>query len=116
MDWGDSINRFKEFLILQKSLSPNTVDAYESDIKKLSVYFSDKNPVKLPLSLQLNDLELFIQHIAKTGISRRSQARLISVIRAFYKYLIIDDFMDDDPSQLLEAPRISLKLPDVLSV
>lgn len=116
MDWEDSINRFKEFLILQKSLSPNTVEAYERDIKKLSVYFSEKSRNKLPLSLQLDDLELFIQYIAKTGISRRSQARLISVIRAFYKFLIMDDLMDDDPSQLLEAPKISLKLPDVLSV
>lgn len=108
------INGFKAYLRLEKSLSPNSVNAYLDDVAKLSRYLDEHNiPV---LSATLDDLSLFIQYLHSLGLSATSQARIISGIRAFYKYLRLEKLVDNDPSRLLDLPRLARKLPDVLNI
>jgi integrase/recombinase XerD len=117
--WLKKLTDFKYYLKLEKSLSENTVKAYLSDLS----YLADFHHTKSPLELILSDLEAFISqsHFEglsdKTeGISARSQARLVSSVKAFYKFLSIENSISYNPSELLESPRIGRKLPDVLSV
>ncbi len=114
MKWKQAIQDFQNYLKLEKSASKNTVDNYCCDIKKLS-YFAENHHI-LPLELNTKNLESFIIEQAKLGIGNRSQARIISSMRAFYKYLLLEDYLDNDPSKLLEAPRLVRKLPGFLTV
>jgi len=114
MSWETTILGFKSYLEIERSLSPNSVDAYIRDIKKLANFARKIN--KNQLQIQKNDLSKFVNNISKNGISVRTQCRIISSIKAFYKYLLIEDYINTNPSELLESPRIGQKLPDVLSV
>ena len=116
MSWDAHINNFKAFLKLEKSLSPNSIEAYERDLQKLVSYLQLKQLDLLPSQVELGHLSDFLSWINQLGISARSQARIISGIRAFYKYLLLEDLVEADPTTLLEAPRIGRKLPEVLSV
>ncbi|NPA67036.1 MAG: site-specific tyrosine recombinase XerD [Chlorobi bacterium] len=109
--WENKINDFKFYLKLEKSLSDNSINAYINDVKKLAL-FTNKNPD----GIDLKELEKFIFALNETYLSPRSQARIISGIKAFFKYLNIDNYIDDNPAELLEAPKIGQKLPEVLSV
>ena len=100
---------------IEKSLSPNSVEAYLRDFDKLAMYFSDIQP-NPPEKINLKDLQGMVKWIAEMGISARSQARIISGIRSFYAYLIIEDLLKDDPTDLLELPRLGRKLPEVLTI
>lgn len=102
------------YLKMEKSLSDNTVDGYERDIQKLFSYLNDAH-VK-PEEARIEHLRDFIIEIAEIGINARSQARLISSIKSFYRFLIYKDKISQDPTELLEAPRLGLRLPEVLSV
>lgn len=115
MSWNSIIKGFKAYLQLERSLSENSVDAYIRDIKKLEDYCLIKGVFKQPESLEQKDLEIFLMYVSELGLSARTQARILSGLKAFYKYLIIDDIISDDPTELLEAPKIGRKLPDVLS-
>lgn len=109
-------NGYKSFLKLEKSLSKNSIEAYLRDIDKLYKFAAAlKNP-KPPSEFDLKELQRFVYWIADLGMSPVSQARIISGIKGFYKYLIIEDFIKNDPSKLLEAPRTGRKLPDTLSI
>jgi integrase/recombinase XerD len=109
-------NGYKSFLKLEKSLSKNSIEAYLRDIDKLYKFSTSlKNP-KPPSQFDLKELQRFVYWIADLGMSPVSQARIISGIKGFYKYLIIEDFIKNDPSKLLEAPRTGRKLPDTLSI
>ncbi len=102
------------YLKLEKSLSSNTVDAYELDLMKLKSYFSD-----LHINIEDASYELlrdFIIEISELGIHPRSQARILSSIKSFYRFLIYKNKRDDDPTELLESPKIGLRLPEVLSL
>lgn len=110
-NWLQLINDFKYYLKLEKSLSDNSVQAYLNDIKKLALY-TDKNPN----DIDLKELDNFIYDLNKTLLSARSQARIISGIKAFYHFLIQEELMTDNPAELLESPKIGQKLPEVLSV
>jgi len=99
---------------LEKSLSPNSIEAYLRDIEKLFVYLEEKR--KLPTDAGLNDLTGFVHHLYDLGLTATSQARVISGIRAFYKYLKLENEIKDDPSGLLELPKLARKLPEFLSV
>lgn len=113
MDWQTAIRGFRAYLVLERSFSPNTVDAYIRDTEKLSSFFgSDKSP----LLLERSDFDHFLNFLHDTGLERKSQARIISGIRAFYRYLLLEDLLDKDPSEQLESPRLEQKIPDVLSV
>jgi len=108
------LTRFRQYLLLEKSLSANTLDAYVDDVTKLLCYFDDSNIDILDVTLQ--DLHAFSASVADLGISPRSHARIISGIRSFFRFLCLDGFRPDDPSELLEAPKIGRHLPDVLTV
>ena len=114
MSWESSIKEFKYYLRIERSLADNTIQSYLRDINKLADYCSqlkiDEKNVKV------NDIRNFINHLNNDQISARSQARIISGIKAFYKYLILEDYIKDDPTLLIENPKIGLKLPEVLSV
>ncbi|MCK9613006.1 MAG: site-specific tyrosine recombinase XerD [Bacteroidales bacterium] len=116
MSWDVYMKGFRSFLLLEKSLSVNSIEAYLHDTKKLVQYLDYSNQMTKPENIELKHLQDFVQWINKLGMSSYTQARVISGIRAFYKYLIIDNIITNDPTELLELPKISRKLPDVLSV
>ena len=114
MSWESSIKEFKYYLQIERSLAQNSVEAYIRDINKLATYCSKIN--KTEISTSTKDIRKLISELNDNGISARSQARIISGIKSFYKYLIIEDFIVDDPTTLIDNPKIGLKLPDVLSI
>lgn len=115
MDWHSAIKGFKAYLKLEKSLSPNSIEAYCRDIDKLC-QFSEIQKGKLkPDKITLADLRLFINWINELGMIPSSQARILSGIKAFYKYMLMEDIISDNPSELLESPKIQRKLPDTLN-
>lgn len=116
MGWDTYVKGFKAFLSIEKSLSKNSVEAYLRDVNKLIQYFEIHHLEPSPEEVKYNELQDFIQWINKMGVSVRSQARIISGIKAFYKYLLMEDFIQKDPTTLLESPRIGRKLPDTLSL
>ena len=114
MSWESSIKEFKYYLRIERSLADNTIQSYLRDINKLADYC---NQFKIDeKNVKVNDIRNFINHLNNDQISARSQARIISGIKAFYKYLILEDYIKDDPTLLIENPKIGLKLPEVLSV
>jgi len=115
-NWQIHIRGYKSFLKLEKSLSDNTVEAYVRDITKLATYANELDLVVGPESITLDHLKDFIVHINKSKISERTQARIISGIKGFYKYLIIENILQHDPTEMLESPRLGRKLPDTLSL
>lgn len=106
--------KYKQYLKLEKSLSNNTIDAYLTDVDKLFHYLSSENIS--PLDIKLDDLETFSATLKDVGITARSQARILSGIRSFYHFLLMEDYIDKDPAELLESPQIGVHLPEVLTV
>ena len=115
MDWNSGIKGFKAFLQLEKSLSTNTILAYEQDIIKLRLFAEEKLHGKSPILVSYDDLEEFLVWLDEFELNNYSRARILSGIKAFFKYLMIEDLIPDDPSELLEGPKIRRKIPDVLS-
>jgi len=114
MSWGKSIKGFKSYLQIERSLSDNSVQAYIRDVKKFAKY-----AILIELSefkVTRIDISNFLAQINQEDISARSQARIISGIKAFYKYLIMEDYLKINPTELIESPKIGLKLPDTLSL
>lgn len=108
------LNEYHFYLKMEKSLSDNSIEAYERDLKKLADYLND---ARIPLEEAKEEhLRDFVIEIADIGINERSQARLISGIKSFYKFLIYKDKISVDPTELLESPKIGLRLPAVLTV
>lgn len=116
MTWPVALNNFRTYLLLERSLSANTLDAYISDVEKFVRYLEIEKIERLPLQVRQDDLERFIHWANQLGLEASSQARLISGLRAFYKFLLVEDLLDDDPTELLEGPRLRRKIPEVLSV
>ena len=114
MSWEKSIIEFKSYLKIERSLSDNTIDSYLRDVRKLSDFSQEKNLNELQITR--TEVKEFIAVINKEGISARSQSRIISGIKAFYKYLILEDYLKVNPTELIESPKIGMKLPDTLSV
>jgi integrase/recombinase XerD len=113
--WQAYLKGFKAYLKIEKSLSPNSVDAYLHDLTLLQQYLVTEQKITEPGDLTLDDLEHFIAFLHDLGLSERSQARIISGIKAFYKYLLTEEFIKNDPSTLLEGPKLGKYLPDTLS-
>ena len=116
MKWTSTIENFKTYLTLEKSLSKNSVDAYINDITKLTTFFKEKNMEVAPEEVILQHLKDFVAWINDAGTSPRTQARVISGIKAFFKYLLLEEIIEKNPTALLEAPKIGRKLPDTLTV
>jgi integrase/recombinase XerD len=115
LEWRSAIKGFQAYLKLEKSLADNSIEAYGRDIEKL-YQFSDLQIVKLkPETITLGNLREFINWAINLGMIPSSQARVLSGIKAFYKYLLMEDLIKIDPSELLESPKIQRKLPDTLS-
>ena len=109
------LQKFKQYLLLEKGLSANTLDAYVHDVEKLFAHL-EKEDIH-PIDVTLEDLEHFLASLHdEQRIHPRSQARMLSGIRAFYRYLVLDGYLKADPTLLLESPKIGMHLPEVLSV
>ena len=115
MTWSAALNAFKSYLLLERSLSRNTLEAYQLDVQKFVQYLEMVKPDLGPLSVKQADLEQFILWVNNLGLEGSSQSRLISGLRAFYKFLMVEDMVDDDPTEMLESPRLRRKIPEVLS-
>ena len=110
----DILSKYKVYLRLEKSLSDNTVSAYLADISKLFQFLKDEQIH--PFDVTLDNLETFSANLRDLGIQPRSQARILSGIRSFYHYLILDDYLQANPSELLESPQIGFHLPEILTL
>ncbi len=110
----DIIKKYRNYLLLEKSLSPNSIDAYMTDLDKLSGFLESENLKAEAVSL--DDLQQFVAQLYDLGINARSVARIISGIKSFYNFLVLDAYIKADPTELLETPKIGLKLPTVLSI
>ncbi len=113
--WQPYKKSYKAYLQLEKSLSDNSVEAYMRDLEKLTQYLQGENNMKTPADIVLKDLQQFIQGIAKMGINATSPARIFSGIICFFKYCLFENIVANDPSVLLEAPKLKRALPDILS-
>lgn len=116
MDWSSNIKGYRNFLRLEKSLSSNTVSAYLDDLARLISYFEMIQIDMEPSQVTYNHLKTFTIWAGELGMSLRSQSRLVSGIRSFFKYLLMDDQISVNPAELLESPSPGRKLPVVLNV
>ncbi|MFZ2286881.1 MAG: site-specific tyrosine recombinase XerD [Bacteroidales bacterium] len=114
--WAEAVKGFGRYLRIERSLSPNSVAAYLNDVRKLMDFIVEKKDGKLPSELTYSDLSDFIAFTGGHDDTARTQARLISGIRSFCRFMTIENIIADDPSVLLESPRTGMKLPEVLSV
>lgn len=116
MTWDNAIESYKTFLILEKSLSANSVEAYLNDISKLAKFCASKHKVNQPDGVTYDILKSYLIYVSELGVTNRTQARCISSIRSFFKFLVFDGQLAENPTKLLEAPKIGRKLPNILSV
>lgn len=116
MNWSVYIKGFKAYLQLERSLSSNSIEAYEHDIEKLCQFLELKQINITPEEIDLSMLREFVRWVSELGMLPTSQARMISGIKAFYRYLMMEDLIKKNPAELLEAPKTARKLPDVLHV
>src|SRR5688572_29026583 len=115
MNWETYIRQFVNYLRIERSLSANSIEAYEHDVVMLHQFVTMKHKDLSPLQITSKHLQLFIQYVNELGISAHSQARILSGIKAFYKYLLFEEVIEKDPTSLIEGPKLGRKLPDTLS-
>lgn len=116
MNWSPYINGFRSFLKLERSLSANSIDAYMHDVNMLVSFFEQAGLSISPKQVELKNLQDFLVWANELGMSARTQARVISGIKSFFKYLLLENVLQNNPAELLEAPKLGRKLPDTLSV
>ena len=116
MNWQSYLKGYRSWLQLEKSLSHNSMEAYLHDVEKLLQFFAHKKLERTPENVTYEDLTEFIRWINELGMTATSQARIISGLKSFYKYLLIEDVLKTTPTELLEAPKTIRHLPDVLAV
>ena len=116
MSWDIWINSYKQYLRIEKSLSIHTIDAYKRDIKKLGQYFTSIENPKNPKDIQYEDFMGFLAQLHQEKISARTQSRIISSIKSFYKFLFLEKEITTNPSDLIESPKIGKKLPEFLTI
>jgi len=114
--WHADINGFKAYLQLEKSLSSHSVEAYIHDIEKFTQYLSLQNQALPPEKIELSHFQGFIKWIVELGLSSKTQARIISGIKSFYNYLLLENRIKINPTKLLESPKTGRHLPDTLSI
>jgi integrase/recombinase XerD len=115
MNWQALINGFHSYLLLERSMSANTIEAYLRDIQKLVQFLHLSGNDRGAADIQLDDLTGFLKWLYDLGLSKRSQARIISGLKAFYKYLLMESIVQYDPTELLESPRLDRDIPKVLT-
>ena len=116
LNWKQAIKDFEVYLRLEKSLSENSIEAYTDDVLKLERFFTEKGIDRPPVSVTYRDLKDFLEWFGDVNRNARTQSRAISGIRAFFRFLLMEGEIDENPSSLIESPRIGLKLPEVLSI
>ncbi|MBX5439329.1 MAG: site-specific tyrosine recombinase XerD [Thermoflavifilum sp.] len=116
MIWEAYIQGFVAYLRLEKDLSPHSIDAYRHDVRLLAQYLESVGRAIAPDAVQLSDLQGFVRSLTEMGIAASSQARMISGLRMFFQYLLVEEVIAENPATLLELPKIRRKLPDVLTV
>jgi len=113
-NWSRYIKDFVSYLKIEKGLAENSILAYQNDVAKLCDFAVSNQ--KSPTEITYNDLKQFIAELFDLGLSARSQARIISGIKQFYGFLLLENVISDDPSELLEQPKIGRKLPEILTI
>ena len=116
LTWNVANRNFENYLRLEKSLSENSIEAYLNDVRKLENFAETSGREIPPAAMTYSDLKEFLKWYSADNLNTRTQARVLSGIRAFYKFLLIDGEIDENPSSLVESPKLGLKLPEVLSV
>ncbi len=114
--WTQPLNDYRSYLALERSFSENTVDAYLRDVRKLLDFFKHKQLNLRPEEVKKDHLDQFIKWVAASGLGTNSQTRIISGVRAFYKFMLLEDSIDLDPTTFLKRPRTERKIPQVLSI
>jgi integrase/recombinase XerD len=113
MNWKPAINSFTAYLKLERGLSANTLSSYRSDLKKVALWAEEQSIQ--PLALQPEHIREYLGVLLQAGLNARSQARFISALRSFYKFLLLEDLLTVDPTELIDSPQIGRTLPDVLT-
>ncbi len=116
LSWKQAIKDFETYLRLEKSLSENSIEAYTDDVLKLEKYFTENGSDKVPVNVTYPDLKDFLAWFAADNQNTRTQSRILSGIRSFFRFLLIEEEIEENPASLIESPKIGLKLPEVLSV
>ncbi|MEP0265715.1 site-specific tyrosine recombinase XerD [Dokdonia sp.] len=114
MNWNNSITDYKNYLRIERGLSDNTISNYSRDLTKLTKFLKEHTITKSPITISKEEIQQFIYQIAKE-VQPRSQARIISGLKGFFNYLIFEDYRKDNPTDLIESPKIGRKLPDTLA-
>jgi len=115
MNWKILIRQFRDYLKIERSLSGNSVEAYEHDIVKFMQYLELTEPSVGPMQVKGKHIQLFLEYITELGMSAYSQARILSGIKSFFRFLLMEEIRDEDPSSLIDSPKLGRKLPDTLS-
>lgn len=115
MGWDYYIKQFEHYLKLERSLSANSIDAYLHDVIKLKQFLDISNSGLAPDAVSNTNIREFIEYINEIGLSAHSQGRMLSGLKAFYKYLLLEEVINEDPTTLIEGPKLGRKLPDTLS-
>ncbi|GAB3648140.1 site-specific tyrosine recombinase XerD [Echinicola sediminis] len=113
--WENHLKQFQHYLKIERSLSKNSIMAYHQDMEKLASFIRQHYPDVGPFQVKLEHLRGFVNELAGIGVSEYTQARVISGVKAFYRFLMYEDKIEEDPSTLLESPKLGRKLPDTLS-
>jgi integrase/recombinase XerD len=116
MNWDQALLTFRMYLKLERSLSARTVEAYMRDVGKLKEHAQARQPPAMPGTMTLEDMQIFITELSRTGLGPASQARLVSALRSFFRSLRMEKLVEEDPTELLESPRLGRKLPTFLSM
>lgn len=114
MNWDILIKQFKQYLQLERALATNSVEAYLRDIVKLKEFLDISNSSTGPLAVKEDHIKGFLKYVNELGLSAHSQGRMLSGIKSFYKFLLIEELLDKDPTELIEGPKLGRKLPDTL--
>ncbi|HUR31512.1 MAG TPA: site-specific tyrosine recombinase XerD, partial [Saprospiraceae bacterium] len=115
MDWDSALNGFIAYLTLEKGLSGHSIEAYERDVRRMATFVARDLKILSPVNVEPNHIEHFFRVLNEVEISSRSQARMLSGIRSFFQYLMIEDSIQVDPTELIAGPKIDQYLPEVLS-
>ncbi len=115
MDWDSTLTGFISYLTLEKGLSTHSIEAYERDVRRMAVFMYKDLAISSPTLVKSKDIEQFLHVLNVVEISRRSQARMLSGVRSFFQYLMLEDMITVDPTELVQGPKLDQYLPEVLS-
>lgn len=115
MDWDSTIHGFVSYLTLEKGMSPHSIEAYSRDVRRLGLYMVNEAKVSSPEQVTTEQIQQFIYILNDVEISKRTQARMLSGLRAFFQFMILEDMIKNDPTELIEGPKTEQYLPEVLS-